>query len=373
MKNKNFKLLYVHNADFSSFSANRIQVLNMCQAFYNIGIDVTLLSFNCNKEIIKKVYGYDIKYNLTSLKPVSNNYHLRSLQLFFHFLKIKDNFDNIFTRNLTFAYLVTRFSKEKKIIYELHEINENTIWLKMFKNCLNYLKAVVTVSTNNIRYFKNYNSSKFIFLPNAVDIKKFNINFSKEEIRDLLKLPKNKILVTYVGSLQKWKGYDTFLKSYNYLENKGNILYLIVGAKKNQISALKNMYKNIIFIPFVENYKIPLFLKASDILIIPNSSKYEISLKYTSPLKLFEYMASKRPIIASNLPSIKNIVNEDEVLFFEPDNEKDLASKIEFLISNKNLQEKLAKNAYKKVKNYTWNKRAKKIVDIFLDISNVGG
>ncbi|AEH06045.1 hypothetical protein [Methanothermococcus okinawensis] len=48
------KILYVHNADFSKPCANRIQVLNMCKAFEKIGVSITLISFNCDKNIIKK-------------------------------------------------------------------------------------------------------------------------------------------------------------------------------------------------------------------------------------------------------------------------------------------------------------------------------
>ena len=76
-------------------------------------------------------------------------------------------------------------------------------------------------------------------------------------------------------------------------------------------------------------------------------------------------MASKRPIIASDLPSIKEIVSENEVLFFKADDERDLALKIEKLINDRELQTRLAENAYEKVKNYTWEKRARKIIEIF--------
>jgi len=78
-------------------------------------------------------------------------------------------------------------------------------------------------------------------------------------------------------------------------------------------------------------------------------------------------MASKRPIIASDLPSIREVVSEDDVLFFKPDNEKDLALKIEELINDNRMQNKLVNNAFEKVKEYTWEKRAKEIISKFLE------
>ena len=75
---------------------------------------------------------------------------------------------------------------------------------------------------------------------------------------------------------------------------------------------------------------------------------------------MFEYMASKRPIVASDLPSIKEVLmHEKNAFLFEADNEKDLARKIRSVIIQdcKNLVE----NAYEEVKKYTWDGRAKSI------------
>ncbi|EHP89547.1 glycosyltransferase family 4 protein [Methanotorris formicicus] len=364
------KILYVHNADFSKPCANRIQVLNMCKAFKKIGQNITLLSFNCDKEILKNLYGEDVDFNLISLKPIGN-YYIRSLLLFLKFLRLKSDYNWIYTRDLIFAFLVSKFFKSKKVIYELHDASKDKIWHFLFKRTFKNLYCCVVISEGlkNDLTKLGFNSDRIKVLHDGVDLEKFDINISKEEARDVLELPRGKIIVTYTGSLQNWKGYKTFLKSYDHLENKENIAYLVVGGNEEQVSKLREEYKNknIIFIPFVENSKIPLFLKASDILVIPNSSKYEISIKYTSPLKLFEYMASKRPIIASDLPSIREVVSENEVLFFKADNEEDLALKIEKLINDKDLQNKLVYNAYKKIKVYTWEERCKKISNYFND------
>jgi glycosyltransferase involved in cell wall biosynthesis len=74
-------------------------------------------------------------------------------------------------------------------------------------------------------------------------------------------------------------------------------------------------------------------------------------------------MASKRPIIASNLPSIREIVSEKEVLFFKSDDSKKLALNITKLLKDNKLQELLSKNAFEKVKSYTWEKRVKEIIN----------
>ena len=76
-------------------------------------------------------------------------------------------------------------------------------------------------------------------------------------------------------------------------------------------------------------------------------------------------MAAKKAIIASNLPSIKEIANENEVLFFKPDNYLDLSKKVNKLLNDDNLNKLLAKNSYEKVKKFTWEKRVQNIVKLY--------
>ena len=84
---------------------------------------------------------------------------------------------------------------------------------------------------------------------------------------------------------------------------------------------------------------------------------------YMSPLKMFEYMASKRPIIASSLPSLLEIMDNKNCILVKPDDMGDLANKVEKVISNKINIDELITNAYNKALQYTWENRAKKIID----------
>ena len=62
------------------------------------------------------------------------------------------------------------------------------------------------------------------------------------------------------------------------------------------------------------------WLAAADILVIPTSGKEPIGARYTSPMKLFEYMAARLPIIAAKVPSLTEILSDDSAFWFEPDN-----------------------------------------------------
>jgi glycosyltransferase involved in cell wall biosynthesis len=78
---------------------------------------------------------------------------------------------------------------------------------------------------------------------------------------------------------------------------------------------------------------------------------------------MFEYMASQRPIVASDLPSIREILNENNAVLIQPDNPKALAKGIESILKNPDFSAKISAQAYKDVQDYSWQKRTEKILE----------
>ena len=108
--------------------------------------------------------------------------------------------------------------------------------------------------------------------------------------------------------------------------------------------------------PVTELYK---YISASSILLMPFPFTTHYAY-YMSPLKMFEYMGSKRPIIATNLPSIIEILEDKKnAILCEPDNPKDLADKINWVLENDCTD--IVNQAYEDVQEYTWDKRAENI------------
>ena len=148
--------------------------------------------------------------------------------------------------------------------------------------------------------------------------------------------------------------------------------FVFVGGAEPEYSRFKKKYQNIsniIINPFQTRAKVALYMKASDILVIPNSGKEKISSHYTSPLKLFEYMAAQKPIIVSDLPSIRDIVNEEDAVFAKPDSPQSFAEAIEKILGDVGLARKISLNVYEKVKRYSWQERAKKIMEKIKEIA----
>ncbi len=150
--------------------------------------------------------------------------------------------------------------------------------------------------------------------------------------------------------------------------------FIIAGGSKTKIEEIKNKnyINNISFTGYIKPSKIQEFLSNCDILLAPYSNKVyseyiqknDIS-DWMSPLKIFEYMASKKPIIASNLPSLKEIL-EDKKTALLVDSKDTLAWKksIEKILCKPEIAKKISENAFSLLKNnYTWKIRAKKVLD----------
>ena len=119
---------------------------------------------------------------------------------------------------------------------------------------------------------------------------------------------------------------------------------------------------NILILGQKQYSEIPYYLKSADVLVLPNSGKSNISKEWTSPIKMFEYMASKKPIIASDLPSLREILNENNAVLVRSDDFKALVNGIKMALNNINFSAKISTQAFKDVKQYTWEKRANNII-----------
>jgi glycosyltransferase involved in cell wall biosynthesis len=97
------------------------------------------------------------------------------------------------------------------------------------------------------------------------------------------------------------------------------------------------------------------------VLVLPNPAS-AISTRFTSPLKLFEYMAAGRPIVASDLPSIREVLrHEENALLVEPGNPSALAAGVRRLLDDRALADRLSSAALADVQDYSWNRRAERL------------
>src|SRR5690606_26879499 len=124
------------------------------------------------------------------------------------------------------------------------------------------------------------------------------------------------VVVAYAGHLYPWKGVDVLIRA---LAAVPDVQGLIVGghpaeadrARVEQLAGSLGLASRITFTGHLPPSEVAPRLAAASMLVLPNTAS-AISERYTSPLKLFEYLAMGRPIVASDLPAIRAVLTDDQ-------------------------------------------------------------
>lgn len=179
--------------------------------------------------------------------------------------------------------------------------------------------------------------------------------------------PTGPAVVGYAGHLYPWKGVDTLVRA---IALTADMRALIVGghpgegdrARVEQLARDLGVDARVTITGHVPPAEVPHRLAAASILALPNVSS-AISARYTSPLKLFEYLALGRPIVASDLPSIREVIGPDSAMLVPADDAPAWAGAFATLASDPIRAASLAAAARRLAPGYTWTARAARIED----------
>lgn len=375
------KIVYIANNRLPTEKAHGLQTVQTCLSLVGNGAEVLLIKPFRHNTIQEPLFIY---YNIPELffvETIKNfdivyfgriGFLLQSIFFYIHILKrIKTlGATYIYSRDYKSLFFISRWYKN--CVWEAHEGE----WNWMVKKLLKRVGSIVVISEGLKNFYikHGYPSDKILVARDAVEIQKFHIYQSKDSVRKNLSLPRDKKIVLYTGSFFEnyaWKGVTVLLDALPHLPS--NILLVLVGGMESELEIISQKYSvygdNLLALPKVPHDRIPLYLKAADILVLPNKKGDKISEYYTSPMKLFEYMASEVPIVASRLPSLCEVLNDQNSLLVEPNNPEDLAKGINNLLDNPVLRKRLATQAFKDVNNFTWEKRGEKIVRFLKNIN----
>jgi glycosyltransferase involved in cell wall biosynthesis len=181
--------------------------------------------------------------------------------------------------------------------------------------------------------------------------------------------------IGYAGHLYPWKGVDLVIQAVAALPDTRG---LIIGGheKEADLARVKglatqlNCASRITFTGLIPPADVAARLREADVVTLPNP-RSAISSEFTSPLKLFEYMASGRPIVASDLPSLREVLRHDEnALLVEPGNPQALVAGIQRIKDDAPLGPRLAAQARADVAQFTWARRAERLETLFRDLTN---
>ncbi len=387
------QLIYIFQNDIIKQTADVHQSLQMSNSLSK-NLQITFLTSRISRKRLNSLLNDyhlngSVKFSILPIKLFTANifieYYSRLIYNFLVLIYLQNKKSYIiFTRDLSFLYLLSKLPRflhpKAKIIFEAHKIYHkasNKVSLSQERKALaipNFFIPTTKGIANELMETFEIPETKIQILGNGVNTQFFNtIKADYQEFYTRFPLCKGKKVIVYAGSFLDWKGIDIIIDAVSHLTQQ-NFYFLIIGGSGLNLEK----YKKIISIKELNSYvaayeKMPLnlvvnILKCAEIGIIPNNYSFESS--YTSPLKISEYLAAGIPIIASDLPVFKEVLEENQnAIFFKTGQGKDLSDKIIQLSNNIELQQLMRKNNLEKAKNRDWNKRALSIKEIIDDLT----
>lgn len=357
------KIAYLFNSRMPTEKAHGFQIMQMCDAFAKNGHDVTLIvpkRKNPIKESAWEYYGMETSFRImevpvidfirwdrwlgraalwlvTAMYAIGASAHLRKLAP-----------DLVYSRDTTSAFWV---SKRFKHIFEAHTFPSRSGLHALFwrRN-----DRIVTMTDGLKQEFMRcgMNEEKLLVAPDAVDHEKFRAMESKRESRSKLGLPLDGLLAVYVGRPYWEQGVEVLAEAAELVQDRMKVV--LVGVDRDTPPCIS--------VGRVPHAEVARYLNAADIAVMPYRGSSEHVAKYASPMKLFEYLAAGKAIVASDLPSIREILDEDSAELVPPGDARALAERLRSLAERPSRVAELESAALRLASKYTWMARAEAVL-----------
>lgn len=363
-------LVYLANVRLPTEKAHGIQIMKTCEALAKQGVTIDLVvprRFNSLKGDPFEFYQIQKNFSLTRLfclDLISLNvfgalgFWIESWTFFRSVQKYVQNKKSslFYTRDLSIAYWLSK--KNANVFYEIHSLPDKID--ERHRAAWHRTKGIIVIS-NGLKedlIRAGVSRQKIIVAHDAVDVNEFIVAESKEVCRTRLGLPLNKKIVVYTGHLYEWKGARVLAEAARQLPV--DIQVYLVGGTKEDVARCRLEFTepNLHFPGWQKHSEMVYWQKAADVLVLPTSAKTTMGGWHTSPLKLFEYMASGVPIIASDSPAMREVLNAKNAILVPPDSSFALKNAIIKSLQEPEKYANLAVKAREESLQFTWENRA---------------
>src|SRR4030043_2163326 len=375
------KVAAISASQVPTTTANSIQVIKACQAISQLGHDVHLFvpRYGRSPDNVEftSMYGLTPQFSIEWLpsRPAFHRYDL-AFQAIRMALRWK--------ADIAYGWLVQAgiFSllAHLPVIIELHGPPEGRFGPTLFrlfqkipgkKRILPFTHALAKQIQDRFD-FDIDDPLLTRVSPNGVDLEKYMDLPDPKMARNFLGLPQG-ITAVYSGHLYPGRGMSMMVE---FARCFPQIYFLWVGGNPSEVSKWREHLKtesivNITLTGFIQNSQLPLYQAAADILLMPYEkiiagSSGGNSASYASPMKMFEYMASKRAIISSDIPVIREVLNSTNAVLCPPEDIAAWSQAIECLVSDAGKRLSFAEQAWQDVQQYSWRERARNALSGFV-------
>jgi len=370
------KIACITPSRIPSNTANSIQVMKVSQALAQIGHDVHLWAPGAQKHPwseLSATYGLTTPFEVTwqSSQPAFKRYDLSLTAL---------NAAAAWRADLVYTWLpqvsLLALMRKMPVVLEVHDRPTGRFgpWLlrQTVKNTGKKRIAVITHALAKVlqkEFRLVIRPDDLVIAPNGVDLERFEALPEPHVARAQLGLPVEPITAVYTGHLYAGRGIELV---FGLAKAFPQVNFLLVGGNSDSVESSRRAaaaagLQNITFTGFIPNQRLPLFQSAGDILLMPYGrviagSSGGNSADICSPMKMFEYLATGRAILCSDLPVFHEVLNEQNTAFCQVDELESWIAGFTRLIREPDIINRLGLQAKIDAQRYNWKARASAIL-----------
>lgn len=355
------KIAYVLNGRFPTKRAYGIQTAKMCEALIEAGADLTLVvpatEASRTHRSVRDFYGLRVEVPMRRLAGLDwyaggrLGYLLSSLVFMasslLYLLAVRGRGTRIYTVDMdSFSHALLPVAG--KVIAEMHSPKDYTLWSRFF---FRRARGIVAANPLIAAELKKTFGIAALVEPNGVDL---GAPMAKDDARRRLGVPQQEAMALYVGRFLPWKGLDIMPGVAALVPH---MTFRMLGGTKEEFEQAAGSAEGLQFAEAAPA-DVAVWLAAADVLLVIGTARNEYSYRYTTPMKVFEYLAAGRPVVASDTPALRSFVPEDIAVYCTPDDAPALARAITNAVSNPPDLARGAALAHE----HTWRKRAERIL-----------
>jgi len=379
------RIFYISRINFLSTRAHAYTITKTCEAIDMVkDVKLTLVSTDgvlknkINRDKFFKKNIVEKKFDVISLNSFSNYFwsskriFLKRISVFFANISLmrllfrkRKEIDVIYFRDYFIlpAALFGKYILKKKLFYESHATIKNKIGQKLVDLSVKSSDGVIAITNELRKIYLEINDNIIVAFCAASEVGKYDHNKDVKKLREKLKIPVDKKIIGYIGNMGLTGNYeqyrvDIIMEALIYLSNE----YFFVGVgdknndSRNLIKKAKalNISDRVLIFPWQSRNAMPDYLLSFDVLVIP----YSGADPGDSPTKMFEYLSTKRPIIALETKPVSEVLHDNEnAILIQEDDPRVWARAIEKVMTNTKLREKIVSNAFEDAGKYDWRER----------------
>jgi glycosyltransferase involved in cell wall biosynthesis len=374
------KIAVITNSRIPSLTANSIQAMKVTQALMQLGHEIRMFApretESVSQDSLAAHYGLRFVPDLELLPSIKR---LKRFDFIFHAQRAAKRFG----ADLIYTWLpqsaVIGLWAGYPVILEMHADVSGVMgawWMSQFWKANG--KKLMTVTTSALRNALErstkirFKDDSVFIAPNGVELEKYDRLPNPSEARHQLNLPEG-LTVGFTGHIYPGRGADLL---FELAKQMPQINFLWVGGTPELVEFWRGKLTeakmtNVTMTGFVMHERIALYQAAADVLLMPYSRSISASsgqdiAEVINPMKMFEYMASWRAIVCADLNVIREVLNDGNAVFCEPDDIGNWKLEIESLLADESRRRELGSQARKDVEQLTWLKREERVMEGFV-------